>query len=114
MAESIVNIEVEDLKRVELVKVSGRIDSSNAAQFDSVLKEVASRKNNVVLEMSGIDYISSAGLRAIIGLLRECKKHKGDVRLASPSERVVEVLALAGLDSLFEVYDTEAAAVGSF
>lgn len=114
MAESIVNIEVEDLKRVELVRVSGRIDSSNAAQFDSVLKEVASRKNNVVLEMSGIDYISSAGLRAMIALLRECKKQKGDVRLAAPSERVVEVLALAGLDSLFEVYDSDVAAVGSF
>lgn len=114
MAESIVNIHVEDLKRVELVKVNGRIDSSNAAQFDSVLKEVVSRKHNVVLEMSGVDYISSAGLRAMIALLRECKKHKGDVRLANPSERVVEVLALAGLDSLFDVYESEAAAVGSF
>ncbi len=114
MAESIVNIEVEDLKRVELVKVSGRIDSSNATQFDSVLKEVVSRKNNIVLEMSGVDYISSAGLRAMIALLRECKKQKGDVRLATPSERVLEVLALAGLDSLFEVYDSEVAAVGSF
>ncbi|MCL4802925.1 MAG: STAS domain-containing protein [Anaerolineae bacterium] len=114
MTESIVNINVEDMKRVELVRVSGRIDSSNAAQFDNVLKEVAGRKHNVVLEMSGVDYISSAGLRAMIALLRECKKHKGDVRLANPSERVVEVLALAGLDSLFEVHDTEASAVGSF
>ncbi len=114
MAESIVNIEVEDLKRVELVKVSGRIDSSNAAEFDSVLKEVVGRKHNVVLEMNGVDYISSAGLRAMIALLRECKKHKGDVRLANPSERVKEVLALAGLDSLFDVYESEAAAVGSF
>ena len=92
MAESIVNIYVEDLKRVELVRVSGRIDSSNAAQFDGVLKEVVSRKNNVVLEMSEVDYISSAGLRAMIALLRECKKHKGDVRLAAPSERVVDCL----------------------
>jgi anti-sigma B factor antagonist len=114
MAESVVNIQVEDLKRVELVRVSGRIDSSNAAEFDSVLKEVASRKHNVVLEMNGIDYISSAGLRAMVALLRECKKHKGDVRLANPSERVVEVLALAGLDSLFEAYESEATAVGSF
>ena len=114
MAESIVNIEVEDLKRVELVKINGLIDSSNAAEFDNVLKEVVGRKHNVVLEMSGIDYISSAGLRAMIALLRECKKHKGNVRLANPSERVVEVLALAGLDSLFDVYDSEAAAVGSF
>ena len=114
MTESLVDIQVEDLKRVELVKVSGRIDSSNAAEFDRVLKEVVSRKHNVVLEMSGVDYISSAGLRAMVALLRECKKHKGDVILASPSERVVEVLALAGLDSLFQIAENETAAVGSF
>ena len=114
MTESLVDIQVEDLKRVELVKISGRIDSSNAAEFDRVLKEVVSRKHNVVLEMSGVDYISSAGLRAMVALLRECKKHKGDVILASPSERVVEVLALAGLDSLFQIAENETAAVGSF
>jgi anti-anti-sigma factor len=114
MAESHVDIQVEDLKRVELVTVSGRIDSSNAAEFDAVLKEVAERKHNVVLDMAGVDYISSAGLRAIVGLLRETKKHRGDVRLANPSERVIEVLSLAGLDSLFQVYDSRASAVGSF
>jgi anti-anti-sigma factor len=64
--------------------------------------------------MGGVEYISSAGLRAMVALLRECKKHKGDVRLATPSDRVVEVLSLAGLDTLFDVYDSEAAAVGSF
>lgn len=114
MTESMVDIQVEDLKRVELVTVSGRIDSSNAAQFDEVLKEVSERKNNVVLDMSGVDYISSAGLRAIVALLRESKKNRGDVRLANPSPRVTEVLSLAGLDSLFQVFDTSAAAVGSF
>lgn len=114
MTESLVDIKVEDLKRVELVTVTGRIDSSNAAQFDAVLKEVSERKHNVVLDMSGVDYISSAGLRAIVALLRESKKKKGDVRLANPSPRVVEVLSLAGLDSLFQVYDSPTSAVGSF
>jgi anti-anti-sigma factor len=114
MTESLVDIQVEDMKRVELVTITGRIDSSNASQFDSVLKEVSERKNNVVLDMSGVEYISSAGLRAMVALLRETKKKKGDVRLADPSPRVVEVLALAGLNSLFQVYDSTTAAVGSF
>jgi anti-sigma B factor antagonist len=114
MAESFVDIQVEDLKRVELVRVSGRIDSSNAGEFDRVLKEVASRKYNVVLELSGVEYISSAGLRAIVALWRECQKHRGDVILAQPSERVVEVMSLAGLNSVIKSFDSEAAAVGSF
>jgi anti-sigma B factor antagonist len=114
MPESIVDIKVEDMKRVELITVSGRIDSSNAAQFDAVLKEVSERKHNIVLDMNGVEYISSAGLRAIVALLRESKKQKGDVRLANPSGRVVEVLSLAGLDSLFQVFDSPTTAVGSF
>jgi anti-sigma B factor antagonist len=115
MTESTFSVNIEDLKRVELLEVSGRIDSSNAAQFDDILKELAQRgKYNVVLDMAGVDYISSAGLRALVALLRESKKHRGDVRLAQPSERVVEVLSLAGLDSLFTVYSDRATAVGSF
>ena len=114
MAESLIDIQVEDLKRVELVRVSGRIDSSNAAEFDRVLKEVAGRKYNVVLELGGVEYMSSAGLRAIVALWRECQKHRGDVLLANPSERVTEVLSLAGLTSVFKIFDTEAAAVGNF
>jgi anti-sigma B factor antagonist len=115
MTDSSFTVNIEDMKRVELVEVSGRIDSSNAAQFDDILKEIAKRgKYNVVLNMAGVEYISSAGLRALVALLRENKKHRGDVRLAQPSERVVEVLSLAGLDSLFAVYNDSASAVGSF
>lgn len=114
MSDSLFTAEVKDMKRVELVKIAGRIDSSNAPEFDAILKDVSDRKHNVVLEMSGVDFISSAGLRAIVALLRECKKHNGDVRIAAPSERVVEVLSLAGLDSLFTVYEDDVQAVGSF
>jgi anti-anti-sigma factor len=115
MSDSTFNISKQSMKRVELVTVSGRIDSSNAAEFDNFLQQaMADGRHNVVLELSGITYMSSAGLRAIVALLREAKKHRGDVRIATPSDRMKEVLQLAGLDSLFEVYDDETAAVGSF
>ena len=58
--------------------------------------------------------MSSAGLRAIVALWRECQKRRGDVLLANPSERVTEVLTLAGLNTVFKVFDTETAAVGNF
>jgi anti-sigma B factor antagonist len=115
MTDSTFEISKQSLKRVELIAVSGRIDSSNAAEFDNYLREVvADGRHNIVLELGGINYMSSAGLRAIVALLRECKKHRGDVRIATPSDRMKEVLQLAGLDSLFDMYDDETAAVGSF
>ncbi len=108
-------IEVNSYKSVDLVKVSGRIDSSNAPAFDEALKQLTDNgRYKIVLELSDVDYMSSAGLRAMVSALRTCKSRFGDVRLASPSSRVNEVLGLAGLSSLFETYADPTAAVGSF
>lgn len=103
------------MKRVDVITVDGRIDSNSAPEFDSKLKEVTGNgRYNLVLDLSSVNYMSSAGLRAIVAALRETKKRGGDVRIASPSDRVAEVLSLAGLDSLFKVYDDATTAVGSF
>jgi anti-sigma B factor antagonist len=108
-------IEVQSMKRVELIAVSGRIDSSNANDLDAALKELTDKgEYQLVLNMSGVEYTSSAGLRAMVAALRECKKHNGDLRLSAPSDRVQEVLDLAGLDSLFQIFDDDVSAVGSY
>lgn len=108
-------IEVNSHKRVDVVTVSGRIDSSNAPELDAALKGLLeSGRTNIILAMSDANYMSSAGLRAIVTALRTAKKNRGDVRLAAPSERIVEVLKLAGLEEVFETYDDEVSAVGSF
>ncbi|MCA9918008.1 MAG: STAS domain-containing protein [Anaerolineales bacterium] len=115
MSNTGMNFSVESMKRVDLVTVTGRIDSSNASEFEGGLKDLTSNgRTNLVLNLSGVTYMSSAGLRALVSTLKECKKRSGDMRLASPSERVGEVLTLAGLDSLFQVYSDDTAAVGSF
>ncbi len=106
----------EELKRSDVVTISGRIDSSNAAQFDEFLKSnlVDRGRYHIVLDMGGVTYISSAGLRAMVALQREATKHRGSVVLAAPSERVDEVLKLAGLNQLFICYPDTTQAVGSF
>ena len=115
MSDTAVNVSVESMKRVDLVTVNGRIDSSNAAHFEKSLEELMETgRHKLVLNLTGVSYMSSAGLRTLVSALKECKKRSGDVRLAAPSERVAEVLSLAGLDSLFQVYDDDTAAVGSF
>ncbi|MBX3058428.1 MAG: STAS domain-containing protein [Anaerolineae bacterium] len=115
MSETNLNLTTEVFKRAALVKAAGRIDSSNAAQFDATLKDVlAGGYENIALDLSEISYMSSAGLRAIVAAHRECAKKRGSLVLAAPSERVSEVFSLAGLDSIFTVYDDVTAAVGSF
>ena len=109
------SITVENLKCVDLITVTGRVDSSNAPQLDGKLKEsMANGRYNLVLELSGVNYMSSAGLRAVVSALRESKKQGGDVRLANISARVDEVLSLAGLKSILQTFDDDTTAVGSF
>ena len=91
MQEGVIMVEIstESFKRADLITVSGRIDSSNASELDSALSDLTDNgRHNIVLELSGIDYMSSAGLRAIVGSYRECRNHGGDVRIANPSDRM--------------------------
>ena len=108
-------IEVTSYARVDVVTVAGRIDSNNASQLDEAFSQLADKdRYNLVLELSGVEYMSSAGLRALVTALRTAKRHNGDVRIATPSERITEVLDLAGLTSLFQVFGDITAAVGSY
>jgi anti-sigma B factor antagonist len=106
---------VERYKRADVITVSGRVDSSNANKLAEVLQETMDLgQRNIVMELSALDYLSSAGLRHLVSTLKECRKANGDLRVATPSERVNEVLEMAGLKSLIPTYDSLAAAVGSF
>ena len=108
-------ISIESMKRVELLTISGRIDSSNAPQLEEALQKLTSKgRHKMVLELSGVNYMSSAALRVLVSTVRECKSHRGNVKLANISDRVSEVLKLAGLDAIFEVFDNQTAAVGSY
>lgn len=103
------------MKRVQLFEISGRVDSSNADELGGALdRAVDDGKNNIVLDLGGVEYMSSAGLREMVRVLKTVKKKGGDLRIANPSDRVKEVLELAGLDSIFEIYSTQVEAVGSF
>jgi len=119
MSTSDLGINVEKLKRVVLITVDGRIDSTNASELDDTLKETMNDgHNNLIVNLSEVAYMSSAGLRALVSALRECKKKRGDLAISDPSARVAEVFELAGLTTgptpLFTIFDNDASAVGSF
>ena len=111
----VMEINTSEMKRVRLFEIIGRIDSSNATELGKELdKAVDDGNSNLVLDLSGVEYMSSAGLREMVRVLKRVKRSGGDLRIANPSDRVKEVLELAGLDTIFEIYPTQVEAVGSF
>ena len=108
-------IEQQSFKRVDLVTVSGRVDGSNWSELDGAFRGLHNDgRYNTVVDLEGVEYMSSAGLRALVAALRECKNHSGDLRISNPSKRMADVLSLAGLDTVFSIYDDSTSAIGSF
>src|SRR4030067_841553 len=91
-------ISTEELKQVSVMAVTGRVDSATAPELENALKKlVDADKTQIVLDLKNVEYMSSAGLRAMVSTLKAVKRVNGDLRLASPSPRVEEVLRRAGL-----------------
>jgi anti-sigma B factor antagonist len=108
-------LSTKEMKRVSMLTVSGRIDSNTAPDFDKALQSlINANRSQIVVNMKDVEYLSSAGLRALVSAVKAAKGGGGDVRIAEPSKRVREVMDLAGLNSIFAMYDDTVEAVGSF
>ena len=109
-------IKTTQYKRCELIKVSGRVDSFTAPKLGDTLNEITQTgKYKLVLDMSEVEYVSSAGLRVMIDVQKICKQfNKGEVVLVSVPKRIFETLELAGFVPLFKFYDDVTEAVGNF
>lgn len=108
-------ITVNEYKRVAVITVTGRVDSATASEFENSINDVIEKgKHNLVLDLSQVEFLSSAGLRVLVTTRKALQSAGGDIVLAQPSDRVVETLDTAGLDVLFERYDTREAAIAAF
>ncbi len=83
----------------ETIKISGRIDSNNAKQFEDELLEAASAGENITLDASELEYISSAGLRVLLKL----KKSKGSVGVENVSPEIYDIFSVTGFDNILDV-----------
>ena len=99
---------------VAVVTVSGRIDSVTAATLDADLGKVVHDHKKVVLDLKGVEYMSSAGVRAIVKTLRTAEKTGGGVKLAGITKLVADVLETVGMMELLQSYPSVDEAVASF
>lgn len=109
-------VTTNQFKRCDLVKATGRIDSNTAPHLAEAFGAISQAgRFKVVFDMSGVDYISSAGLRVMIDVQKTCKRwNRGEMVLVSVPQRIYEALELAGFVPLFKIFDDAAEAVGGF
>ena len=82
--------------------ISGSIDATNAADVQKILEQQADRFDRIVLDLKDLDYISSAGLRALKVMQVKMRKKNGDVLIRNVREDVMSVFQVTGFYRLFK------------
>src|SRR5215813_1064637 len=99
-----------------VIKVTGRLDPGEGtdALFDLVQGFVAEGEINFLLDLRSVTYISSTGVGTLIKCYRSLLKKKGQFRLLSPSQSVMNILTVSKLDGVFQIFQDERTALESF
>lgn len=112
---STLSIITDNTQAVSVMAVKGRVDSETAPELDTALsKLLADGRNKIVLNLQGVEYLSSAGLRALVKALKGSQSSGGDVRLASVSEPIKGILLTIGMMQMFKMFSTNEEAVVGF
>lgn len=92
---------------VRVLRLAGYLDGHTCADLDrhvsALLKANALR---VVVELSGVGYIASAGVGVFINLQHQLKQKGGNLQLVNPGASVREIFSILGLEELFVIHDT--------
>ncbi|MEA4813020.1 MAG: STAS domain-containing protein [Anaerolineaceae bacterium] len=102
-----------DYKRSIVVKGLGRIDSTTSPDLEKVLTELIASGKSVVLDMSDIDFVSSAGWWTIIRAQKELKKNNNELVLVGVNDNVKDSMDLIGILPYFGLYDEVVDAIGN-
>ena len=108
-------ITIEEREHVTVVSIAGSVDGSTASVLiDSFRTQVSGGRVHLVGDFGGVDYTSSAGLRALLETVKQTRQQGGDLRLAAVRPDVLRVLELSGFTHILKRFDDIEAAVASF
>ena len=100
------NIELEEMNGVTVATLYGELDGRTAPQVQEELLALPAPDGRALLDMSGVSYISSAGLRALLMLYRQMAAKDGRVALVGLAENIRDVMVVTGFLEFFDDYAT--------
>jgi anti-anti-sigma factor len=99
---------------VLMVGLKGRLDAATSKTVEEfLLKKIDAGEKKLVLDLSGLDYISSVGLRVFMMAAKRLKVVQGKVVVCALSAPIKQVFEIAGFTNLFPMFDTRDAAAAA-
>lgn len=97
-----------------IIKVQGRVDGTNANDFQNKIKaSVTDEDKAVLLDMAALSYISSAGLRVVLMVAKALEQRGANFMIYSLTDAIREVFEISGFDKVIKVYRNKAQALAS-
>lgn len=100
--------QVEEKGDVVVVRVEGRLDAASSPQLEEKINAIIDQGHfKLILNLSGVEYLSSAGMRLLLAASKKLKHLEGKLVACSLSDDVMEVIKMAGFQQVVEFYPNE-------
>ena len=95
-------IEIKKNEKEVIIEIAGRLDTTTATALDKTINEGIKNAVNIVLDLKGLEYISSAGLRVLLSAQKKMQKI-GSMKLKNVCEEVMEVFEITGFADILVI-----------
>jgi anti-sigma B factor antagonist len=111
-----ITTKVRESDNVALIDIAGRLAlGSNEASVQEVVRGlIDSGKKQIVLNLAGVTYVDSSGLRQLVAIYATAANHGGEIKLLKLNKRVYDLMQITKLYTVFEIHTTEETAVQGF
>lgn len=93
----------------------GQLDAHSAPKLENEIEKVMQLpNNNLLFNLSNLDYISSAGLGVFMSFVQDIREKNGDIKFAELNEKVNTVMDLLGFNHIYDITKTEKEAIDKF
>ena len=84
------------------VAISGRLDTLTSPDLEKQVEPALEGITELILDLKNLEYISSAGLRVLLGMAQIMEK-QGDMKVTNPNEAVMDVFSVTGFDDILTI-----------
>ncbi len=99
-----VTIDMQTVDGAIVAAIAGRLDGAAAPEADESLSGLIGPQSTLIVDLAGLSYVSSAGLRVLLKLAKQAKGSKARLVLSGVTDGVKEVFEISGFTSIFSIY----------
>ena len=98
-----------------ILELEGRLDTLSANSLEKEISKILQREDcHLLIDCTGLDFVSSSGLRVLLATAKHMNRIKRKIALSSLQPKVKDVFDLAGFTMLFPIYGTKADGIAAF